>query len=251
LVLTLNWIQLYLSWSHRSLWSESADLVPVLSMTGLAASLAIAVTLGLVALGGRIRWQDLGLTPPQLAIALLIGGAAWACTQAVQLVDVAWYGRSAPRAMDIAGAFLSAYSEELIYRLVVIGGMATLLRRWMQPRQALRLAVLLSVALFALSHIPHDLAWGLFWRIERYPALLAYGALMSLIYLVTGNLMTAALLHMLSNEPIVTFGGPHLVMHATTVNLSACIAVLVWHGWRGRSRDRHREPRLNRSGDAP
>jgi len=221
-------------WWHPWLWRQVTIWLHVLSMTGSASAVDLTVTLAVMA-GARLTWAKLGLTPRQLAAALAIAGATWAANQLVQWIDVAWTGASVAQWVDVPGALLNAYGEELLCRLVLIGGLTTLLSRRMPAARAVRWAVVIATLIFAASHLPHDLAQGQIHHLERYPALLGFGLLMSLVYLQTGNLMIGALLHVLLNEPVLIIAGPHADMVTVAMVWIASGAVIAVQAWRRRS----------------
>lgn len=236
-MLVLQATGLGLLWSSARLWTRVASWVPFLSMTGVAAGCLLVIALCAIALAGAWRWRDLALTPRQLVAALATGAACWAANQGAQLIDVALAHPIAPRPIDLSGAFLNAYSEEVLFRLLLLGAAAALLARRLPPRRAVWWAAACSTIVFALWHIPHDLVVGDIHLLLRYPSLLGLGGMFCLVYLTTGNLMTAALLHMIGNEPALVVAGPHALAITTVVNGSACIVVIASRGWyRGRAR---------------
>lgn len=232
LTLTLRGVLLSLIWSRRDLWAECAAWIPVLSTTGFASVVSLGMSLALVLCTTRLRWRDLGLTPRQIRSALSIASLVWLATQAAQILDARWFGEVAPAAVDLPGAILSAYSEEFLFRLVAISGATRVAATRMNARSALRMGFVVSVVLFAVSHIPHDLVEGNIYHLERYPQLLAYGGLMALVWLTTGNLMTATLIHMLDNQPPLVIAGAHSVAITIVVNWIACGAVILAAAWR-------------------
>ena len=235
LALVWHLIELGVVWSSARLWTEVTTFVGFLSMTGVASACSLVVALCVIGFGSAWRWRDLGLTPRQLLAALTTGVICWATNQAVQLIDAAFAAASTPRQIDLSGAFLNAYNEEVLFRFLLLGAAAFVLVQRLPPRRAIWCAIAISSVIFVASHIPHDLVVGDIHRPLRYPSLLGYAGLLSLVYLTTGNLMTATVLHMLGNEPALVVSGPHVLTITTIVNWTACILVIVAHGWvRGR-----------------
>jgi len=232
LAVALQGTLLTLEWTHRDVWAEAASWVPVVSTTGVAAALSLCMSLGLVVGATTLRWRDLGFTPRQLGVAGVVALALWASNQMLQLIDVAWNGPAVPATRDVSGAFLSAYSEELLYRCIVIGGAASALATRGRLRHPMAAAAAISTLIFAASHIPHDVALGDVGHPERYPQLLAYGGLMAVICLQSSNLMLVALIHMLGNEPILLVSGPHAIDITILVNWVACGVVIARYTWR-------------------
>jgi membrane protease YdiL (CAAX protease family) len=233
LALLLHGAQLCFVWSHRELWAQSSAWIPGLTSTAFASLISLCTSFTLVACTTKLRWRDVGWTPCQLGWAVVVGTSAWLFNQVFQLIDARWNGLFTTTKADLPGAALSACSEEFLFRLVAVGGVASLAITRFQSRHPLRWAGVTSSFLFAISHIPRDIVLGVYQHFERYPLLLAYGGLMVLVYLTTGNLLMTALLHVLGNQPMLIVAGSHTyAITIVVVKLLVPAAVIIGFAWR-------------------
>lgn len=216
-------------WSNRPLWGRASAAIPGLASWSFFAVLLLLLALVIVVPTIRPRAVELGLAPTQLVAALGVGAAMWATYHVVELVDIACDGRSPPPKMDVIGDVLGCYAEELIYRVVALGAIATALGRRMSQRRAIVIAVVGSSLLFWLSHLPRDLVMGDIADPFRIPTLVGEGLLMSAVYLSTGNAMIAGVLHALGDGPMLVFAGTHHVVFTSAANAMFCIALVLWY----------------------
>lgn len=171
---------------------------------------------------GRLGLRDLGLDRSQLPAAILWVLGFWIAAQLGYLaihrgevrIDPAWdwgIGATSNLGALLGQLFGNALCEELFWRAFVLTQLAAFLhqRRGWKPRGALSAAVLVSSALFALSHIPHDLAQGhsLATILGLQAARLAGGLLFAGIYALSANLLLVIGVHAVMNVPVSLFEG--------------------------------------------
>ncbi|MEO8552447.1 MAG: CPBP family intramembrane glutamic endopeptidase, partial [Kofleriaceae bacterium] len=169
-----------------------------------------------------------------LVQAIGIGLAVWVLYQLGMLIDRAWFGAATPIPPDLSGDLLGAYGEELPYRVVVIGGVVAMLHD--RPRgRALAYAAVISALLFALAHLPADLVTGAITDPTRMLVRFGYGLVLAAVYLATGNVMLATVLHAMVDGPILWVAGPHQIAVTSGINWAAGLAVAAWY-MRNRSR---------------
>jgi len=216
-------------WSNRDWWWRASAVIPVLSTWGFVAALLLIVALVVVVPTMRPTLSELGLAPRQLVAALCVAAALWTAYHLVQVVDIACFGRAPVGAMDVVGDLVGAYAEELIYRVVTLGAIATVLRRRMPEHRAIAIAIVGSTVLFWLSHLPHDLVTGDIADPTRLAVRVGQGVLMAAVYLSSGNVMIAAVLHALVNGPMLLIAGAHYVATTAATNWLCCIALVLWY----------------------
>lgn len=238
---------------------------PLASATGglltgsLIANLVfIAVLVGLIILfGGKLRLSDLGLAPRRLPADLLAALGLWSAAQMIHLIAGWWTSGVVainPEWVERGAGFMlglllmqivgNALFEEIAYRGFLLPQLYLRLTRLAaHPWARLLIALLLSQAAFALSHIPNRIYLGM-------PAaeigadllmLLGWGAFYSLIYLRSGSLLLVVAVHALGNAPTTIFataprlagGGESLLIYTL-----ALLAIFVIPALRRRVRPR-------------
>lgn len=220
---------LVLLWSYRIWWWRASEAIPVLSMWGFIAVLLLLVALVVILPTLRPSASQLGLAPTQLVAALGVAAATWSIHHLVQVVDSACFGRAPVGAIDALGDLIGAYEEELIFRVVVLGAIATALRRRMPERRAIAIAIVTSTLLFWLAHLPHDLATGDIADPTPFAVRTGYGLLMAAVYLSSGNVTISAVLHALFNGPMLVIAGAHHVTTTAATNWLCAIALVLWY----------------------
>lgn len=225
----LTTAMLVVLWSNRDWWWRASAAIPVLSTWGFIAALLLLLALVVVLPTMRPTVSDLGLAPRQLVAALGVAAALWTAYHLVQLADIACFGRVPVGAKDVVGDIVGAYAEELIYRVVALGAIATALRRRMPKQRAIAIAIVGSTLLFWLSHLPHDLVTGDIADPTRFAVRVGQGLLMAAVYLSSGNVMIAVVLHALVNGPMLVIAGTHHVTTTAATNWLSCIALVIWY----------------------
>ena len=169
---------------------------------------------------GRQRPGDLGLRAAGILPGMAYGALYWLSLQAVVFAAAPWFGKRAGLDPQLAaGAWMAftgplldqviffASGEEIVYRGFLLPQIYLRLRSRLAPLTALTAAALLASAFFALLHIPQRLRGGL--SVQELPLdmllLVAAGVFFCAIYLLTGNLLCAILVHALSNFPTLPF----------------------------------------------
>jgi membrane protease YdiL (CAAX protease family) len=170
---------------------------------------------------GRLGPRDLGLDRSRLPAAIRWVLGFWVAAQlgfaAIHMGDVSinpvWdWGLNASATIGylLGQLFGNAMCEELFWRAFVMTQLAALLhhRGW-KPNRALIAAVFLSSILFALSHIPYDLALdrSLSQILVHQAAALGGGLVLSWLYALSGNLFLVVGMHSLMNNPVSIFDG--------------------------------------------
>jgi membrane protease YdiL (CAAX protease family) len=218
-----------LLWSDRELWRHASAAIPLLSTWAFLAGATLLSVLIVVLPARALSCSQLGLTPRQLVQAVGVGVAVWLAGQLVELADVAGWGRAPLAAMDVPGDVLGGYAEELTYRVIALGAIAGVLRARIPAARAITGAILLSTLLFWLSHLPHDLVTGEINDPTRFAVRVGQGLLMAAVYLSSGNVMLAAVLHALVNGPMLVVAGPHETMLTPATNWLGCLALVLWY----------------------
>ena len=167
---------------------------------------------------GKLRWRELGFETSKLPAALLWCGGAWVVAQVLLFVlaggdlelDPRWQTQPTVSLGALFGQLLgNALCEEVFWRAFLIPQLVFLILR--RERCSLRMAtvaaVLLSSALFALSHIPHDLAQehGLGQILAGQAFRFLLGIVFAVLFLLSNNLFTVVGLHSLINTPVPLF----------------------------------------------
>ena len=177
---------------------------------------------------GKLRWRELGFDASRLRAALLWCGIAWGLAQVMLFVlaggdlefDPRWKTQPTVRLGALLGQlFGNALCEEVFWRAFLIPQLVFLLlrRERCSLRAATVAAVLLSSALFALSHIPHDLAQehGLGQILGGQAFRFLLGIVFAVLFLLSNNLFTVVGLHSLINTPVPLFAvGPRHLSQA-------------------------------------
>lgn len=220
---------LVILWSNPTLWWRASAATPLLSTWGFAAALQLLAALVIIVPALRPERVDLGLARRQIFWALGIGLAVWSAGQLAALVDVACSRRVPAPAIDVLGDALGAYGEEVVYRVVVLGALATALRGRLSERRTLVIAVLGSALVFWAGHLPRDVVTGAVTDPARFVVLVSHGALLAGVYLSSGNVMLAAVTHALGNGPMLVIAGAHHVAATTTTNWLCCVGVVLWY----------------------
>jgi membrane protease YdiL (CAAX protease family) len=192
-------------------------------------------------LWGRQKLRDVGLTWRNILPGIAYAIVWWAVTvggvTGVALVrrePVQWPVFNGNMGPLIKQLLIFALAEEIIFRGFIMAQLYRKLRRaCSHSALALTAAILISQLYFALWHIPHRL-------MDHEPAaematnlalIYAGGVLFSLVYLRTGNLLTALGVHAVSNLPglcssAVNFRLTQLIMFGTALILADLYARL-------------------------
>lgn len=236
LIVGLHVVQTTLLWRFPQTWARTASTLNVSATTFAAASTIIATT-AVLAATRSISLDQLGFSRRKLSEALTVGVAVWLLHQAgawsvVRVFDPI---SSAPAGVvtTFSASVLAAYGEELVFRVVAVGGILGGCVGRVSASRAVWIAGAGAVAVFLLAHVPHDLATQDTPLLERYGGLLVFGALLTAVYLRTNNVALTTTLHALLNQPLLLDdpGGVRPLIWA--INYAACIVVLVWYRPRG------------------
>lgn len=224
-VVVLTWAQLWLQWFDRATWfAVSARLhVSPWAATGLV---TIALALVVLVPTTRLAPASLGFAPRQIVQAIAWAVATWILYQIGCALGRAWLGAGEPTSPDPFGDVVGTYAEELSYRVIALGGAAVMFARWRRPVLA---AIVLSTLLFAIAHLPRAIVTGVIDDPTYFPVIAAYGALLALVYLATGNVLLAAFLHAQADGPIVLVTCPHDLELAAAINWCVCAAIVYWY----------------------
>jgi membrane protease YdiL (CAAX protease family) len=179
------------------------------------------ITIGLAMAGlGRQRPGDVGLRAAGILPGMAYGALYWLSLQAAVIVMAPWFGKRAGLDPQLAGGAWLAFAgplldqliffasaEEIVHRGFVMPQIYLRLRARLAPRTALTAAALFGSAFFALLHIPQRLLGGVSARELPVDLLLLVmaGVFFCAIYLLTGNLLCAVLVHALSNFPTLPY----------------------------------------------
>jgi uncharacterized protein len=190
------------------------DLVtPTLLATAI---LLAAVLIGLIR-GGKLSWRDIGWRSEQFVPGIATVAAVWLTGQFVQIV-ASYASGDAPRVAAswtgagwtaVVGALLAqalgtAPAEETFNRGFLLPQIW--LKLTSRPTARFALAITLSQAIFALSHLP-NLILGVSGSLdlagiaEQVVTDFLIGLLLAALYLRTGNLFLAMGIHALANAP--------------------------------------------------
>lgn len=170
----------------------------------------------IIARYGDLRGSDIGWTDRHLPIGIGLTALFWGAAQLIHLI-AGWLQNGVIRlhpAWDdpgaVVGALLTqifgvALFEEIAYRGFLFPQLY--LRREGSPWARMIWALVVSQAIFALSHLPNRLYRGLtLGEIALdLPMLMGWGIFYALIYLRTDNLFLAVGAHALGNAPTTWF----------------------------------------------
>jgi membrane protease YdiL (CAAX protease family) len=205
--------------------------------------------LGLLILGfGRLRLRDLGLRWGKLAagVATLVG--VWLLLQiAMALIDGAtgsalslhpnWtqYPTFVVLGWLIGNLFGTAVFEELAYRGFLLPQIYLHLPA---TRRRLPIAILISLVIFTLMHIPQWIEYGLLSPMQPL-FVLALGLIFTAIYILTNNIFVAIAFHALHDAPTPLFASP-ADAHWLMFGLELCFigACLLWRWLSARGQGR-------------
>ena len=216
LAILAGWVFLHLSEAVQSLTRASNGLISHLLVLN---AIEIGVVIGVVILWlGKLTAKDIGLKWHQLLRGVTVGLALWVLVQIIQLlIGLAKTGRVAldpvwaeegvgPMLGLLIGHLLgTSLCEEAIFRGFFLPQLWLTLRSRMpnSPKLTVSLAVLASQALFAFMHLPWQIARGS--EAGDLPfivlAMLFNGVFYAIIYLRTGNLFIAMVIHAFGNVP--------------------------------------------------
>ena len=190
--------------------------------------LLTVVVVGLLFGLGQLRPSDVGLYRQQIAPALLGGVIFWAGLQLVAFlvtlvsgslaVNPLWHDEGGAAAVGylIEQLFGNAFYEEIVFRGFLF---VQLLLRFNRKWVSFTLALVVSQAVFALTHLPNRI-WvndmtlpDAFSSIE---SVFVLGVLFALVYWRTRNLLLVVAIHALSNEPTSIVMMPNAVLGYTT-----------------------------------
>ncbi len=241
-------------------WHESSNgwIAPHLVMPLLALAVVSPAVFGL----GRLRAADVGWRPAAVASGAALTLLAWLAIQgALWLVVVlrgeepAWDWRLRDYKLAILASVVVHLAgvgllEETFFRGYLLPQVFLRVARARSRGVALVAAVAISLGLFVLSHVPRlvmedksalELGSALYWTVR-------FGAVLTLLYLVTGNVFACVGLHALWNAfPMLIEFPPESARHAWW----AVTAGLVAAGWgvaRFRSRARRTSEACSESG---
>lgn len=198
-------------------WWISVQTGGLINLTLLANLFLLAVTLPLALVPGKQSWSDLGWRFRDLPAGVVMGLGIAAAMTLAQMAWV-WFGGASPRweptwsvsPLAATGAWLgqilgNCLFEETAYRALLIGQLVGLFQgRWdgggVQEKGRYLGAVFLSQVIFALIHIPVNLANGRPWGFLVAQG--ATGLIFAWVYLRFDNLFLAVSLHALFNCPV-------------------------------------------------
>jgi membrane protease YdiL (CAAX protease family) len=187
----------------------------LIDWTLMGSAFSLLIVVGGVIFGlGRLRPAEVGLIAARLPEAIVVTALLWIATQALVMAG-AWAAlgeipinpRWAERGVTVViGALIAqllgnALAEEIIYRGFLLP------QSWLKlpARTGWRLlvAVLISQSIFALSHIPNRIFYGMTLAEITLDMLmlLLFGVYYAFLYLRTGNLFIAVGVHALANQP--------------------------------------------------
>lgn len=211
----------------------------------LAANLLLlaVVVVGLLFGLGRLRLGDVGLYRRQIATALLGGLVVWTIFQLVALVmalmsgtmsiNSLWRdeGSAAAAGYLVAQLFGNSLYEEIVFRgflfvQLLLHFSSRFSRRWV----SLTSALVLSQAIFALSHVPNRLFVGEYTlsdTLYNQLPLFIFGLLFAFVYLRTRNLLLVVVIHALGNEPTAIVAASDTVFDITLLLLMVA-SILFW-----------------------
>ena len=241
LVILVGWILLDLGEVMQPLISASYGLITHLLVLN---AIATGVVIGVVILWfGGLTAKDIGLKGSQLLEGVTVGLAFWVLVQITQLlIGLAKTGRVAVAPIwaeegvgPILGLLLghlfgTALCEETIFRGFFLPQLWLVLRDRMSSSSKLTvsLAVLISQVLFALMHLPWQAAKGVDTGSLPFVvlAMLFNGIILAIVYLRTGNLFIAIVIHALGNAPT-----PVLMPFVPSPSLQLVFTLLLLLAW--------------------
>lgn len=216
-------------WTNPWWWWHASAAVPGLSTWGFVAALQLLLAVIIILPTVRPTLSAVGLAPQQVFAAFGVGVAIWILSHVVALVDIAASGCAPPPDVDVLGDILGAYGEELIHRVVVLGAISTALRNRMTDSGALVAAIFGSALVFWASHLPRDVVTGEIADPARFAVVVSHGVLLAGVYLSSGNVMLATVVHALGNGPMLAIAGAHHVTVTPATNWICCIAMVLWY----------------------
>jgi uncharacterized protein len=236
------------SWSIIGLFALVHALLTVLWNLGFRAGVPFLDTLTanllsilVVAIGiffwlGRLRPVDVGLQRNKLLSAVLFGLVLWGLGQLAVVLFGLFTGESLvlqPRGLFVVYTFLGQLLGNALYEEIAFRGFLLLqlyLKIAGSHRLRLILALVLSQAFFALIHIPNIfLVRELV--LSALPTdllrLFVLGLVFAFIYLYTGNLFVAVVVHAFANVPALIWTVPGLDAGFALFSL-ALLLVILW-----------------------
>lgn len=185
--------------------------------TLMGSAIVLLVVVGGVIFGlGRLRPAEVGLIATRLPEAIVVTALLWVVTQALIAIGAwislgefpinpHWVERGVTVVLGalLAQLFGNALAEEIVYRGFLLPQAWLKLPADLHDGWRLLLAVLVSQAIFALSHIPNRIFNGMSVSAMAPDMLmlLIFGAYYAFLYLRTGNLFIAVGIHALANQP--------------------------------------------------
>lgn len=174
---------------------------------------------GIILRVGQLRPYDVGLIPRNLPVGIAGGVCLWLIAQAIHLMagvlanghitlHPAWAHPGTLLGLLVAQVFGNALFEEIAYRGFLFPQFYLMFERLVAYRWGRFFAALIaSQAVFALSHIPNRLYFGIAPGEIALDLvmLLGWGALYTFIYMRTDNLFLAVAVHALGNAPTTLF----------------------------------------------
>ncbi len=220
----------------------------LIDWTLMGSAIVLLVVVGGVIFGlGRLRPAEVGLIAARLPEAIVVTVLLWVVTQALVAagawaslgelpINPRWSERGVTVVLGalLAQLFGNALAEEVIYRgFLLPQTWLKLPAHWPDSRRLL-LAVLISQAIFALSHIPnrifHDMSVAA--MAPDMLKLLVFGAYYAFLYLRTGNLFIAVGVHALANQPASIIQSD---LPSPLLMILALLLAIVWPKLRPRS----------------
>lgn len=217
----------------------------LLTDTLLVNLLGLVVVVGGVIFGlARLRPADVGWRWSDLPQASLVLAIVWLATQAIAAaLAMATTGTLSPHplwaqrgVLGVLGLLLAqlvgnALFEEIGYRGFLFSQFAVRLRGIKDSRLRVTLAAALSLAIFAVMHLPNRVGQGYAGRDLALLILiaLALGTLLLLLYLRTKNLPLVVGIHALMNAPTLLVAAP------ISNEIVEILAILLLVAWRDRT----------------
>lgn len=204
----------------------------------LLAIVVVSLLFGL----GRLRPSDVGLHRQQIVPALLGGVIFWVGLQLVALVTALVSGSLAVNPLwhdkngaAVAGTLISeifgnSLYEEIVFRGLLFVQLLLYFSRFPRKWLGFTLALALSQAVFALTHLPNRiwvLDMTLLDTLSSLESVFTVGLLLTLVYWRTQNLLWVVAVHALHNEPTFVIAVPNAVLGYTT-QLFMVGLILLW-----------------------
>jgi len=215
--------------------------------TGFLINGTLLNSLGFVFIIGTLFWKVAGLQCRDLAIdrskllfAILWITIAWSCVQFLATIngdggftlDPSWQTDAISKIGRLIGQmFGNALWEEIFWRAFLLSQLTILLqRRWGYQRwSSVLIAIVVSQVLFALAHIPNDIAIGrsLHEILDGQIPRLILGLMFAILFLLSNNLFLVVGLHALHNAPISLEAGVSFRRSPNILLLSILIYVAI------------------------